>query len=294
MNGWIIYNGALRMDKIEKLVTKLSLKAKAKGINLQLIKNNELLPFLNQNGQADLNATIELTKPEFIIFWDKDIYLARHLEAMGFKLFNSREAIEVCDDKALMHLSLSKSGIRVPKTIVGPFVFHQQKLNDAYIDSVLKICGEKLVIKESHGSFGMQVYQTNGREALVQQLANLGSNGFVIQENIASSCGRDIRVNIVGDEIVGAMERVSTSDFRANITLGGQGRIIDLNSKQREMALGAHRALKLDFSGVDILFGENDEPVLCEVNSNVNYLSFEDVTGIDFSDKLIQYIVGAL
>ena len=34
---------------------------------------------------------------------------------MGFRLFNSREAIENCDNKALMHLKLSKIGVRVPK-----------------------------------------------------------------------------------------------------------------------------------------------------------------------------------
>lgn len=38
--------------------------------------------------------------------------------------------------------------------------------------------------------------------------------------------------------------------------------------KQQDMALNVCRTLGLDFAGVDLMFGENDEPIFCEVNSN--------------------------
>jgi len=294
MKGWIIYNGALRIKKVERLVEKLAQEGKKKNIELKLIKNNQLLPTYSPFGKPELKSLIDLYEPDFIIFWDKDIFLARHLEQMGFRLFNSREAIENCDNKALMHLKLSNIGVRVPKTIVGPFVFHQQNLSDDYIDMVIEELGDRIVLKEAYGSFGMQVYLINNREELKSKILEIGNRSFLMQEYIDTSYGKDVRVNIIGDKIVGAMERSNQSDFRANITIGGVGKVIELNQIQKEVALKAHKALNLDFCGVDLLYGKDGEPVLCELNSNVNYLSFEDASGINFSDLLLDYIVERL
>ncbi len=224
MYGWIVYNGALRIKKIEKLVERLSSRGAEKGMTLELVKNNELLPSYGAKGEAELTTLKPFKKPEFIIFWDKDIFLAKHLEMMGFKLFNSREAIEVCDNKALTQLKLANLGIRMPKTIVGPFVFHKQNLSDTYIDHVFETLGPSVVLKESHGSFGMQVYKVDSREAFKEKVEGIGNNAFIMQEYIETTYGRDVRVNIIGGKIVGAMKRQSTEDFRANITLGRRGR----------------------------------------------------------------------
>lgn len=291
MNGWIIYNGALRIKKVEKLVYELFEKAKKKNVKLQMVRNNEILPSFDSYGKAQLNSTINLSNPDFIIFWDKDIYLARHLELMGYTLFNSRESIELCDNKSLMHLKLANLNIRIPKTIIGPFVFQQQNLNEDYIDFIFSHLGNKVIIKESYGSFGMQVYLVNNKNEFKDKVMQLQNRSFIVQEFIETSFGRDIRVNIIGDEIVGAMQRTSSADFRTNITLGGIGKFIDLSDEQKEIALKAHKALNLDFSGIDLLFGTNDEPILCEVNSNVNFLSFEEISNIDFGDKLIDYVI---
>ncbi len=294
MKGWIIYNGALRIKKVERLVEKLAQEGKKKGIDLTLIKNNQLLATYDSFGKAEIKSTLDLEEPDFVIFWDKDIFLARHLEEMGYRLFNSREAIENCDNKALMHLKLSKAGLRVPKTIVGPFVFFQQNLSDEYIEKVFEELGDRIILKEAHGSFGMQVYLINNKEELKSKIMELGNRSFIMQEYIDTSFGKDIRVNIIGDRIVGAMERSNPSDFRANITLGGVGKFIELNDVQKEVALKAHKALKLDFCGVDLLYGKDGEPILCELNSNVNYLSFEDASGINFSELLLDHIMERL
>lgn len=291
MKGWIIYNGALRIKKVEILVEKLSQEGRKKGIDLRLVKNNQLMPIYNSFGEAKLNSIVDLDDPDFIIFWDKDILLARHLEKMGYKLFNSREAIENCDNKALMHLKLSNLDIRIPKTIVGPFVFHQQNLQEQYYDSIFRELGNKIILKESYGSFGMQVYLINSKEELQSKLIDMGNRSFILQEYIDTSFGKDIRVNIVGNKIIGAMERTNPSDFRANITLGGVGKVVELNNRQKDIALAAHRAMELDFSGVDLLYGKGGEPILCEINSNVNYVSFETASGLNFSSILLDYIM---
>lgn len=289
MNGWVIYNGALGVKKIENLVFKISEEAERMGIALEIVANNELVPVVKPNGSISLRALKKLQDPMFIIFWDKDITLARYLEMLGYRLFNSSMAIEACDNKALMHLKLA--GMRVPKTIIGPFAFFNQSLSDEYFEEIIGELGEEVILKESYGSFGMQVYKLKGVNQLKAKISDIKNSHFIIQEVVKTSLGRDIRVNIVGEKIIGAMQRSNAADFRANITLGGKGELITLTEAQKKTALQAHAALNLDFSGVDLLFGDDGEPVICEVNSNVNFLSFESVSGVNFSRVILEYIM---
>lgn len=293
MIGWIIYNGTLDIPKIKELVFSIVNEAKKMNIKLEPVKNTEILPMYSNEGNAELIYLKSLEKPNFIIFWDKDVFLARHLEKMGFKVFNSSKAIEYCDNKGLMHLMLSNNNIAMPRTILSPMIFNSNLLNEECLIKAYETLGDSVIIKESMGSFGMQVYLINNREEFINKVSELTQNKieFIIQENIKSSFGKDIRVNIIGDKVVGAMLRTSSSDFRANISQGGKGEIVTLTKEQEDLALKAHKALGLDFSGVDLLFGENDKPVLCEVNSNLNFLSFEKIWGESFSKKILEYIL---
>lgn len=288
MNGWIIYNGALGVEKIEKLVQRVSEEAAGMGINLEIVANNELIPKITPNGNMGLKTLRRLKEPMFIIFWDKDILLARFLEMLGYRLFNSSSAIEVCDNKALMHLKLA--GLRVPKTIIGPFAFFSQSLSDEYLEKIIEELGEEVILKESLGSFGMQVYRLKGINEIREKIEELKNRHFIIQEVIKTSIGKDIRANIIGDRIIGAMQRINPTDFRANITLGGRGELVALSDEQKKTALCAHKRLGLDFSGVDLLMGEGGEPIICEVNSNVNFLSFENISGVNFGKEILKYI----
>ncbi len=290
MNIWIIKNASLKIEKIDKLVERLSKVAISKGHEVECFNNDEILPFYSAKSSPAFVMKRRVPSPDAVIFWDKDVLLARHFESRGERVFNSSKAIELCDNKAHMMNFLANSDIRVPRTIVAPKIFEGGSLAEEWARVVIGILGEEVVLKEAYGSFGMQVYRVRGAEDLYKKISILGMRPSIVQEYIASSRGRDIRVNIVGDEVVGAVLRENDSDFRANISLGGRAKPIELSDKQRDLALRAHRLLGLDFSGVDLLFGENDEPILCEVNSNVNFLSFEQASGIDFAGRIIDHI----
>lgn len=294
MQGWLIYNGANEIAKISILINKLKFESEKIGYKLSLIKSNEIFPYFDSNCEPKIEFLNKQSGCDYIIFWDKDIFLAKHLETMGYKVFNSSDAIAKCDDKLLMHQYLSNSGIRIPKTVLGPFAYFEQKLDEVYYNEVKNILGDIFIIKEAYGSFGMQVYLIKSYEEYLKTVKELGNKRFLLQECIISSIGRDLRINIIGDKIVGAMERRNTCDFRANITLGGKGEPIDLTDNQMEIAIKAHKQLGLDFSGVDLLYGPDEEPILCEVNSNVNYISYEDASGVNFSKQLLEYMIGCV
>ncbi|HWT75620.1 MAG TPA: RimK family alpha-L-glutamate ligase, partial [Mobilitalea sp.] len=63
---------------------------------------------------------------------------------------------------------------------------------------------------------------------------------------------------------------------------------------QCELALRSCEIIGLDFAGVDLLLGENDEPIVCEVNSNAHFKNIYDCTGVNAADEIITYIKNQL
>ena len=60
-----------------------------------------------------------------------------------------------------------------------------------------------------------------------------------------------------------------------------------------EAAIKATEAIGLDFAGVDVLFGK-DGPIVCEVNSNPHFKSSLECTGVDMSEKIMEYVAECL
>jgi RimK family alpha-L-glutamate ligase len=145
-------------------------------------------------------------------------------------------------------------------------------------------------VKEAYGSFGEQVYLISSEDEFLAAVKKLGHKPFIIQEFIEHSKGRDIRVNVVGDQVIAAMLRKSEHDFRANMTAGGQASPYTPTKEESELAIRCAALLGADFAGVDLLFGE-DGPLLCEVNSNSHLLNIYDCTGINIADCMFDYVL---
>ena len=294
MKLWIIYNSSIKLEKMLNLIRRIHEALKKRDCEVELLKNDEIIMYYDNADTPKIKTKNNLSLPDGVLFWDKDIMLARHLEEMGIRLFNTSSAIETCDDKALTHLRLSKLNIPVPKTFVAPFVYWDYDLTDEYLKKIEEEICYPMIIKETKGSFGMQVHKVNNEEELKKEIKNFGNRKFLFQEFIETSTGRDIRVNIAGNKIIGAMLRTNPDDFRANVTLGAKSEQVELTNEQKKLALSVHEALCLDFSGVDLLFSKDGKPIFCEINSNPNFLSFEKTTGLDYCNEIIDYIFEVL
>ena len=285
MKGWLIINTFMASQKFENLYKLLSDAFKKHGVSLEIKKAEDV--------SLEVNKPIK-EKPDFAVFWDKDIYLAERLEQNGIRLFNNARAVELCDNKILMYQALAKANIRIPRTFIAPKTFEGLGYTDlAFLDKVSKEIGWPIVIKESYGSFGEQVYLANNKEEAIEIIKRIGYKDFLMQEFIASSKGRDIRINIVGDQVVASMLRENKNDFRSNISSGGNGTKYEPDQEYAELAIKAAKALGLSFAGVDVMFGE-DGPIICEVNSNPQFASTLKATGINLADYLSNYILRQL
>lgn len=285
MKGLLIVNQFVNSDKFTELHEMLQDAAKKLDIRLNIKKSGELLH--NISYLNDLPY-------DFILFWDKDILLAKMMEACGYPVFNSADAIFHCDNKGYTDLILNEHRLRTPLTFTAPLTYERYGYCPTdFTERIIEQLGFPLVIKELRGSFGQQVYLAHDRDEMKRILEHVGYKGILFQEFIAHSAGKDVRVNVVGDRVVSSMLRYSVNgDFRSNITNGGQSQNYEASSAQQAAAIEACRALGLDFAGVDVLFGEDDEPIICEVNSNPHFKSSLDCTGIDMSPLILSHIKG--
>lgn len=291
MQGIVIYNGSSKTKKVQSCAKRIFDEAINYGIKMHFVKNSDIINFIDENNNIQIIYPYNIYKPDFVIAFDKDTNLIEMIEKTGVKTYNSAFSIKNCDEKALMHKILTNSGIKIPKTIIAPLVFKEYDFNSAYYHNMVDILGVDFILKESIGSFGMQVYKIDSFDTFKSITKSISNRTFIMQQNITDSVGKDIRVSIVDDKVIGAMYRENENDFRANITLGGKATFIEASKDVTDLALKAHKALSLNFSGVDILLSKDGSPVLCEVNSNPNFLSFENASNINYAKEIVKFII---
>jgi len=286
---WIVVNAFLRTEKFVLLENRLKKTADRFNIDYEIVTNADCMP--------ELNTTCAYTgiipaNNDPILFWDKDILLAKTLEASGHRLYNCSDAIAICDDKRLTAVSLINSNITIPKTIIAPMTYNTIGFTDyGFLTTTAQTLGFPLIVKEAFSSFGAGVYLCNNMEELINTVTNQCSPNILFQEYIDTSYGKDIRLQVVGNEVISSIFRYSENgDYRANLTNGGSMKPYNPSDDEIKLALDACKLLKLDFAGVDILFGENG-PILCEINSNAHFINLDYETGSDTAEAIIKYIL---
>ncbi|MBP5091496.1 MAG: RimK family alpha-L-glutamate ligase [Bacilli bacterium] len=283
--GLIVVNSYEVFGSVDHMCRRLKEEFAPHGISLDIKKASELALGIDEH-----SAVTPAKLPyDFAIYLDKDPYISILLERTGLPLFNSAAAIAKCDDKMQTYLALIGSDIAIPKTIAGPLRY-SEKENTAFLDEVSKL-GFPLVVKENYGSLGKKVYLARDMKELKTLEEKISYLPRLYQEFISSSAGEDLRVIVVGGKAVAAMKRRSINgDFRSNIALGGVGEKAHPSPLFLEMAERVALLLGLDYCGVDLLKGENGEPILCEVNSNAFIQGIEKVTGVNVAKAYASYI----
>jgi gamma-F420-2:alpha-L-glutamate ligase len=131
-------------------------------------------------------------------------------------------------------------------------------------------------------------------EELEQKVHELYGKAFMFQEFVTTSKGKDLRLQVVGNHVVAAMQRTSMNDFRANVTAGGKMEPYTPSEEAKNVAIAAANSIGADFCGVDLLFGPNNQFLICEINSNAHIRNLYDCTGINAADSIIEHILTTL
>lgn len=270
MTGLLIVNHFLNTGKFSELHSHILHAAEKMNIELKIKTNMEI--------------ALKPETADFALFWDKDVNMAHMLEGRGVPVFNSADSIAKCDDKARTFIEL-EGKFKQPKTILSPKTFFNEPDDFSnFVNEAIEKLGLPLVFKECFGSFGEQVFLCNTKEEI---MSHISEKPFVLQEYVQQFSGRDIRLEVVGNRVVAAVERSNENDFRANVTNGGTMKKYEPTEEQKALAVDVCKRLGLTFGGVDIF----PDGTVIEVNSNAHIMNIMRCTGIDIAPIILNEII---
>jgi ribosomal protein S6--L-glutamate ligase len=210
------------------------------------------------------------------------LQLLRHFESLGLPSLNSSDSIDKARDKFRCLQILAAAGLPVPSTVMAR--------SPRDLDRVLdRVGAAPVIVKVLKGSQGTGVVLLREREEARRflDIAWSQKQNLLVQRFVGESRGRDLRVLVLGDRAVAAMERqAEEGEFRANLHRGSRGRAVEPRGEAAALAVRASRAVGLQLAGVDLLPAEGGAVVL-ELNPSPGLEGIEAATGQDLAGRIV-------
>ena len=247
MHGLIITNQELGHSEYK--ITRFKEEFSKLGVSLDVVKNNGTLAEVKYN-----NIQLNIPKCDFIIYLDKDIYLARMLEKVGKRLFNKADFIKLCDDKMLTFIKCANMGIKMPDTFAGPLVYTSiQEPHLGFLDDIISKLGFPMVVKKVYGSLGEGVFLVKNKDELIALYREICHSPVIFQRYVSSSKGRSIRVIVIDGKVFGAFIRKNGGDFRSNFGTTAGSDKLENPDKYISFAAKIAEKLEIEYAGIDLL-----------------------------------------
>lgn len=247
--------------------------------------NEKVKVYWNGKDFPDIDALIP--RARFVEHSEAQLQLLRVLEKR-FPTLNKTDAIAAAKNKIKTAEILTQAGLAIP---------HGFAIEDltGFADAVEKLDGYPVVWKAPYGTFGMDVHLVRSFEEaqslFTDYFAAQVAPNFLIQEFIAESAGRDMRVFVLDGKVLAAMERqAQPGEFRSNVELGASTHQVEINEAIEKLAIESVKALGLDYGGVDIVHSKRG-PLVLEVNANAGFKTLEETSGVNIAAALIQAVV---
>jgi ribosomal protein S6--L-glutamate ligase len=205
------------------------------------------------------------------------------LAARGVVVLNPPAAVEVCVDKYLASARLEAAGLRVPATIVCQHA-------DAALEAFATLGGD-VIVKPLFGSEGRGMVRVSDADMAWRVFRTLERMQSVLYlQQFVAHAGWDLRVFVMGGEVVAAMRRYANGGWRTNVAQGGRAQSAVPSSKEMELALRATKACGALVAGVDLLPGPDGGWYILEVNAVPGWRALAPVTGVDVASALVQFM----
>lgn len=217
--------------------------------------------------------------PRFVIQRLMSYHLTILLEGMGVKVFNSSKVGQIADNKYLTYVKIKEENIPVLKTI---FQYDINEENIFYPN----------VTKPIDSKGGDRVFLNKDKVSYLESVKKYSDTNFILQE-VSGDVGKDLRVYVVGNEIVTAILRTSKDGFISNFCRGNDASLYELDSYETGMVKRIVNLIKPDYVGIDFLFNK-DGIVLNEIENVVGARMVYSLTDINITDRYIRHILESL
>jgi ribosomal protein S6--L-glutamate ligase/tetrahydromethanopterin:alpha-L-glutamate ligase len=288
--------GIVASDPKEWHVERLTSELRARGAETYVLPATRfrsgvgLEPMLSVRGYPidDYDAIIVRKVPGGTaerVFYRMDAL--HRLEDLGVYVLNPSDSIEVAVDKYYTSARLEDAGIKTPRTVVTESF---QEAMKAYEE-----LGGDVIVKPLFGSLGMGMSRVSDEDVAYRifRALEMTQGVYYIQEYISHG-NRDIRVFVIGGEVVASMLRTA-DDWKTNISAGGRAEPYKLEEELVELSVEASEAIGLEYSGVDILRSQEDgEAYVIELNSTPGWQGLQTVTKKDITSLVVDYLQSKL
>lgn len=209
------------------------------------------------------------------------ISLVEHFQVAGIRVVNPCYPFRRARDKYATQYTLQAAGLPVPYTYTSENLEQGFRKTKEFGVTIYKpILGSmgKGSLKFDDPDLAYNAYKT---------LSRIGQP--LILQRYLENPGRDIRVFVVGDEVVGtAYKYRKKGSWKTNVAQGGTMVNEPVPDEIKELGLKATKVMELDYSGVDVI-ETPDGPVVLEVNGSPGWQGLKAATGIDIADKIVRY-----
>jgi RimK family alpha-L-glutamate ligase len=203
------------------------------------------------------------------------------LEERGVRVMNSPRAIERTVDKFWTSALLEQCGVPTPETVVC------QSAEEAF--AALRALGD-VIVKPLFGSMGLGMVRVSDEEMAYRVFRTIEQirGVFYLQQTIDHE-GRDIRAFVLGERVLGAIERRSEG-WRTNLARGGTARVVELPREWSSLAVRAAAAVGAEYAGVDLLPARDGTIYVLEVNGIPGWQGLQEATGLDVAAAIVEQL----
>ncbi len=209
--------------------------------------------------------------------------LLQRLQAQGVMVLNPPRAWKSVSISILTTALLEAAGLRVPATVVCQHA-------DAAMEAFHTLGGD-VIVKPLFGSEGRGMVRVSDPELAWRTFRTLERTGSVLYlQQMVHHPGWDLRLFVLGREVLAAMRRSNKDDWRTNVAQGGKAEPTVPGPEEVHLALEATERLGVLVAGVDLLPAPDGSWYVLEVNAVPGWRALASVTGIDIAHSIIEFL----
>jgi [lysine-biosynthesis-protein LysW]--L-2-aminoadipate ligase len=225
---------------------------------------------------------------ERCVSYFRGLHFTACLEFLDVPVINKFEVANNCGNKMITSILLKKHNVPTPKTY---FSFS----SETALENLEKI-GYPMVIKPVVGSWGRGVMLLKDRDTAdaiieVRELNDGPLDRIYYLQEMVKRPPRDIRVIVVGDQVVAAMYRTSSGSFKTNIALGAEPVLCEITKELEDICIKASKAVGGGILGVDLMEDEKRGLVVHEVNNTVEFKGLAKVAKKNIPKEMIDFAI---
>lgn len=296
MKMWMVYDRE-GLAKNKDYVTLYETACAPYGIGVEAVYGDCVKKRIT-GGETPVFALVRTIDPE----------LNRFFEGCNIPVFNPYLVSQICNDKGKTLAYLKETVFSVPSLSFGctdiSYILGQDResLRTYFLECfdystheeqerLLIRRAEDFVLKAVNGHGGSQVFSfSNERDRIMREMPD---QDFVIQPMVQTgSPGRDLRVYVIGQEIIAAVMRSSMEDFRANYSRGAEVSLYPLAASQKEIVQRVIKKFDFGMAGIDFILDQEDQMILNEIEDVVGArMLYRCAPEIDIVTQYVRYVV---